>query len=52
MHKIMNDLAPARSSESAYFDVAALFQEAAGLPLQIFEALMIGILPGIHAKCD
>jgi hypothetical protein len=47
MHKIVNDLAPARASQSAYFDVAALFEEAAGLPLKLFEALMIGILPRI-----
>jgi hypothetical protein len=47
MNKIVNDLAPARASQSAYFDVAALFEEAAGLPPKIFEALMIGILPRI-----
>jgi hypothetical protein len=47
MHKIVNDLAPARASQSVYFDVASLFEEASGLPLKIFEALMIGILPRI-----
>jgi hypothetical protein len=47
MHKIVNYLAPARATQPAYFDVGALFEKASGLPLKLFEALMIGVLPRI-----
>ena len=47
MHKIVTHLAPARVGKSAYFDISMLFERASGLPLKIFEALMIGILPRI-----
>ncbi|WP_058188607.1 hypothetical protein [Terracidiphilus gabretensis] len=47
MHKIVNYLAPARVTQPAYFDVGAFFEKASGLPLKLFEALMIGVLPRI-----
>jgi hypothetical protein len=47
VHKVINDLAPGRANDSGYFDVAVLFENATGLRLRVFEALMLAIIPRI-----
>lgn len=47
MHKIVNDLAPARAGEKGYFEIASLFGETSGLPLRLFEQLTLAILPRV-----
>lgn len=47
MHKIVNDLAPARADAKGYFDIAVLFEAASGLPLRLFEQLTLAILPRV-----
>lgn len=47
IHKIVHDIAPARAQESAYFDIAELFERASGLPLRTYEALSLAVMPRV-----
>jgi len=44
IHKMIRDLAPIYRDSNVFFDIPALFENATSVPLQTFEALMVGLL--------
>jgi hypothetical protein len=47
MHKMVSDLAPAHAGGAEFFDIADEFERSSGLPLDIFEMLMLCIFPRV-----